>query len=321
MTTPIKKIIGTVSITLLLSGCAAMQSQPTTADRGELYDGEVASSMLGVADAKTEQEALMKGMGYWAQGNGDKALLYYIRALELNEHSETAAANIAIVHQQRNNLAMAQQAWHATLAINPHHVMALEAIGLLHLKQRDYEQAKHYLLHAIRQYPIEQKAAEKQQDLHYQPWMAFNGLGVIADLEKQYSQALTYYQQALALSPAEPMILNNIGYSHLLNNELEAALPYFQQALQTQGNYVPARHNLALLYARQNQPDLAVQTLTPVMGKAAACNDVGYLMMLNNELASAEQLFKRAIRLSPSYYREAWENLDRLTQQQKGELR
>ena len=114
------------------------------------------------------------------------------------------------------------------------------------------------------------------------------------------------------MAPAQSLLLNNIGYSFLMAGSPDQAEAYLRQALIHQGDYALARRNLALVLTRQNKPDAAVHILTPVMGEAAALNDIGYLMMLNNDPAVAEALFRKAINSSPYYYIEAWDNLDRL---------
>ncbi|WP_422449978.1 tetratricopeptide repeat protein [Endozoicomonas sp. ALB091] len=305
------KTIKVFALAFLISGCVGMQSDQQTSDRGELYDGTLAADMLGVADASTEREALEKGDSYWLRGDGDRALLYYIRALELNKNAHVAAMKIARVHQQKGNKALAEQAWRTVLAIEPDHVMALEAVGLIRLEQREYGYASDLFNQAIEQWELGLVGTESGSG-GYIPWLAVNGLGVIEDLNQNYRSAIAYYRRALVMAPGQAMLLNNLGYSYLLTGQLDQAEAYFRQALSLRSDYPLARHNLALVLTRRNQPNQAVRVLEPVMGEAQARNDVGYLMMLNNRLDVAEALFREAIELSPSYYREAWQNLARL---------
>ncbi|WP_066014477.1 tetratricopeptide repeat protein [Endozoicomonas atrinae] len=305
------KSFGVVVLALLMSACAGMPSGQPEMDQGKLYEGDLTADLLGVVDAATEKEALAKGDNYWARGDSDRALLYYIRALDLNKKSFNAAAKIAGVHQHRGNAILAEQAWRTVLAIDDEHVMALEAMGLLKLEQRDYIQANGYLQKALDLWKVQTASSEKDQPI-YTPWLAANGLGVIEDLNRKYPSAVAHYHRALEMAPNQPMLLNNLGYSSMMAGKLDHAEAHLRKALRIKSDYGLARRNLALVLTRRNQSEHAVRVLTPVMGEAAARNDVGYMMMLNDQPNMAEKLFRQAIELSPSYYDEAWKNLGQL---------
>ncbi len=65
-----------------------------------------------------------------------------------------------------------------------------------------------------------------------------------------------------------------------------------------------------MTYAQQGWYRVAVETLLEASDEATAYNDVGYIALMRNDLAEAEQLLNEAIRLSPVYYPIAHQNLD-----------
>jgi tetratricopeptide (TPR) repeat protein len=111
------------------------------------------------------------------------------------------------------------------------------------------------------------------------------------------------------------MLKNNIGYSYYLAGNLQQAASWFTKAIQADANYRAAIKNLALLYARQGWYDRAVDTFAKAVDEPEAYNDAGYIAMRNGDLNKAIELLTKAIRLSPTYYELAYENLEQVNEQ------
>ena len=144
------------------------------------------------------------------------------------------------------------------------------------------------------------------------PLFAYNGLAVIADMDKNHDLAMQHYQLARAISPRSPMVFNNIGYSYYLVNDMKEAEEQFNKAIYMDKNYAEAWRNLSLIYVRRGQYKKAINLLIAQFdGEASAYNTVGYICMLDSKFERAEQYFNKAIELSPIYYRAANENRER----------
>jgi len=156
---------------------------------------------------------------------------------------------------------------------------------------------------------IQQKAV-KPFDSSSPVW-AYNGLGILADLDSRYEEAIEYYQRASQIKPRSAQIYNNLGYSNYLANNWVLAEKYFRNALNYDRNYERTWRNLGLLYTRMGRYDDALLTLSRVMDKASAYNSVGYLCMLQGKHLEADKFFDQAIELMPSYYKLAYENKDK----------
>lgn len=276
-----------------LSGCTSsgkkqVDQQNQTQNIFDQFGGNV----------KNAPEAIAQGEEYLASGELDKALFYFLKALNFERNNTKAMTYIAAIHNQRDDTRLAKQIYNEILSIDSNHAEANEQLGLIFLNERMYVPAKDHLNKAITLKPNQ--------------WEAHNGLGIIADLEGRYHDAIRHYQDALAILPSSPVLLNNIGYSyHLSGNDREAE-KYFERALSYNSKYKRAIYNLALIKTKQGKYTSAISLFNKVMEPYQSYNSVGYLCMLDNQFQQAEMFFHRAINDSPFYYPKAIENLEEL---------
>lgn len=83
---------------------------------------------------------------------------------------------------------------------------------------------------------------------------AHHRLGVLADKERNYSEAHHHYQMALSQDPQNGLLLSDMGYSYFSQNRLDEAEHYLNSALELQPNNQYARNNLAQVRAMRSQP-------------------------------------------------------------------
>lgn len=143
-------------------------------------------------------------------------------------------------------------------------------------------------------------------------WRAQNGIGIIADMRGQHDKAIRSYDDALDANPDDAMLLNNRGYSHYLVGDYLQATRDFSAAAGKGAKR--AWLNLGLVLARQGQYDQAVQMMSRTVAREVAYNDVGYIAMRQGELDLAETYFRQAIHLAPRYFGEAQRNLTEVMQ-------
>ncbi len=196
---------------------------------------------------------------------------------------------------------------------------ALEGAGLVHLRQRHYEEALEHLesavmldqqrLGGVRSTRTERSSALPPHDSR-SPYRAYRGLGVLADLAGEYGQAVRHYQVSDAIHPHSAITQNNLGYSHYLAGDLDRAKSHFRRAIAIDPGFKNGWCNLALIHLRQRRQEDALSALEQVMSKPEAYNTLGYLNMLAGNHIQAEQFLEKAISLSPSYYQQAQQNLE-----------
>ncbi len=90
---------------------------------------------------------------------------------------------------------------------------------------------------------------------------AHQGLAMIADLSRQWSESEFHYKAALRSNPRDPGLLNDLGYSYLLQNRYSEAQRYLNQALEINPQHEKAQENLAMLSLRQGDRDAAEKRL------------------------------------------------------------
>ena len=70
--------------------------------------------------------------------------------------------------------------------------------------------------------------------------------------------ALTKWQKALELDPADARANNGMGIALGLQGKSDDAIPYFQKAIQTQGDFFEASYNLGLILTQENRNNEAI---------------------------------------------------------------
>ncbi|MGH8543944.1 MAG: tetratricopeptide repeat protein [Gammaproteobacteria bacterium] len=262
-----------------LAGCASAPSAPVT-DKASLLP---------------TQKVIAAGDQAFRQGEFDKALYAYATALEEGGPDAAVFFRLGVVHERLEQNPQAEAAFDKVLELQPEHVGALEQLGLLLAGRHANERAE--------------KLFERALELDANRWRAHNALGILDDLRKDYAAAIEHYEAALALVPESAMLLNNRGYSRYLAGDLDGAARDFYAASQYDPEFRRARQNLGLVYARRGWYEDAIDTYTQVLEPAAAYNDVGYVAMLNGDHEAADEYLREAIRLSPTFYETARDNL------------
>lgn len=88
--------------------------------------------------------------------------------------------------------------------------------------------------------------AQAQQALP-EDWTILVAMGVGYDQLRDYANARRAYEMALALSPNNPSILNNLGLSYLMAGDKQNAAKYLMAAASSPGADARVRANLALV--------------------------------------------------------------------------
>lgn len=290
--------VGLMAGLLVLAGCASgPQSKPGNHYSG-LYDGKSELTFSTLMPVDSAQEAVARGDRAYADGNFDLAVFEYIRSLELDPNNADTFYKIGAINLHKNSLIKAESAFRLALVRNSVHVGALEGLGLIFLKQRDYSGAREKL--------------ELATTFDSKRWKSLNALGILADLRSDFADARICYESALRLSPRNAQVHNNLGYSYYLGGNWAAAEKEYRAALNLDPGYGQAWRNLGQLYTRRRHYEQAFDAFTHEMDEAVAYNTMGYICMSEGRYNRAEEFFKKAARASPSYYVAANENLERL---------
>ena len=261
----------------------------------------VLSFLGGCASTGGEQPSLLSDDAPVSKimEKGDEAAMKgdYLAAATLYQHAIQIEPSVELWY--RLGLALSRQekmdqalyAFENALQLDPEHEGSLQHIGLYLTSKGRSEDAKFYL--------------DRLVEVNPENWRAHNALGIVADLEERLNDAATHYQTAIDLNPDNPMLWSNLGYSLYLADDLSTAREKFEKALTLNPAYRPARRNLALLYARQEEYAEALKMMLTAEEEAKAFTDVGLLALKLGHYEQAELLLTEAVDRSPTYNAEA----------------
>jgi len=140
-------------------------------------------------------------------------------------------------------------------------------------------------------------------------WRAWNALGREYDLRHDWKNSKAAYAEALAAPGANTaIVLNNRGYSYLLQNTPDLAITDLVSALAKEPDLAAARTNLRIAMAVQGHYDRA-EVAGAGDDKAAVLNNVGLAAAVRGDYAEAEKLLQQAIDTKGANYERAADNL------------
>jgi tetratricopeptide (TPR) repeat protein len=286
----------------MLSGCASMSAVPDSAAQAEQDLRDPDNDILFATEfpVSSKADALARADEARTAGDLDRAIFFYVKALKFDPDDADLLAAIGILHQHQGNDELAVRAYTLAVGARPQFVQVLEARGLILLRHEKEEQARADFIRVI--------------ELDPSRWRSHNAMGLIADGSGAHQQAITHYDQALVYKPDSGEVLNNRGYSNFLaGNYPEAEADLSAAAMMHE--HRQAWVNLGSLYAQQGEYERAVDAFGRVLPDPEAYNKVAEASMAQEDYSIAESLLLQAIRLSPTYFPAAEDNLQILRQQ------
>lgn len=117
----------------------------------------------------------------------------------------------------------------------------------------------------------------------------------------RFSQAEVHYKKAIRLSPRDPKIWNDAGYSYYLQGRWTDA----ERALKTALRYAPEdpriTANLGLTLAAAGRASEALPLLSRYTGDANGHANLGYLLAATGQTELARDQYLQALALSPNF--------------------
>lgn len=139
-------------------------------------------------------------------------------------------------------------------------------------------------------------------------WRAWNALGAEYDARKDWDKAEAAYAHAMEASGGAAIVLNNRGYSRLMQHRYDASATDFVAALNKRPDFPEARANLRLVLAMKGDYARATQGGSE-QDQATLLNNAGFAAAMQGDYARAEELLNRALKLRSTYFEKAGENL------------
>lgn len=131
----------------------------------------------------------------------------------------------------------------------------------------------------------------------YEP---YHRLGVVADRQKRYREAVALYTQAIALNP-DPEIFNDLGYSYYLQGQLDKAESALLKAVSMKPASPRFRNNLGMVYGFQGRYEEALDQFRRGGSEADACYNMAFILATQGKIQEAKRYLMLALAADPTY--------------------
>ena len=233
------------------------------------------------------------GIILYNQGRYEEALDAARIAVEQRPDYSRTHANLGAALNELGRYEEAELHLRRAIALNPQEWHAHLNLGEALYKQARHEEA----LEATR------VAIEQAPDLSE----AYANLGVILKALGRYDEAIDALAQAAVLDSASPQAAElhvHMGQAAQKNGQPEAAAGYYIQALELDPHHAQALHWLAMLRAKQQRFDEALELFQQLIdldpNDATAHGDMGLVLFYLGRSAEALQSFDQALSLDPT---------------------
>ncbi len=263
------------------------------------------------------------------EGQLERALEEFERALALDPNNAEALLNIGAIHQAWGRTQQAEHFAERALQADPSSTGALAQLGSIRRDQGDLGEALrlHRLALAIddsqpalylglgdvlhRAGRFEEAEAAFREVLALDPdsFQARYNLGVTLAAAGRVDEAIASLEEALAAAPTHPdapLAHNNLGAILLDRDELDAALEHFEAAVAASGTHVESRYNAALIHLERGRLDEATALLSEAAELQPNHHAVNLRLGLAHLAALRDEEAYRCLLLVRRLYPEDW---------------
>ena len=195
-----------------------------------------------------------QGLYYLNEGNLHMAESKFQQALKKKPNLEGALNGMGLIHLYRREFDQAASYFRRILSSNPQSADAHNSMGLIYTEQGKYDAAKEHLLIAANtpRYKTPENAyvnlatlelkhnnissakryIQKAQEANHRFSPVWNVMGIIAESEKDYAQALRFFKKAQSLLTHDDVnLLINVGRVYGKLGDKNKALDTLEKAL------------------------------------------------------------------------------------------
>ena len=199
-----------IAMPVFIAACGSTPSASKIASTNvELRNTEMDLMFATEFPVTGKSDALARAAEALSSGDINRALFFYVRALQFDSEDADLLATIGKTHYSQNRSEMAVRAFSMALRIDSDNATSLEGRGLILLANDRDEPAEVDLRRAVEIAPG--------------AWRAHNGLGMLADRRGDHLIAAMHYDAALAIVPGLAPVSNNRGYSSFLAGNYRSA--------------------------------------------------------------------------------------------------
>ncbi|HXR16149.1 MAG TPA: FG-GAP-like repeat-containing protein [Terriglobales bacterium] len=199
------------------------------------------------------------------------------------------------VYFQRGYFDQAEASLRLALRDDPSSAEALYGLGSVYLKQQKTAEARESFERAI-------KLHASYPDTLPNAW---NNLGLLAAQEGHTAEAISYFQEALRLSPDHLIALDNLGNAYRQQKQWDEARSVLERALKVSPQDPEANYSLGMVFAQLDDSDRAYEYLQRALkfrpAYPEALNNLGVLYLRTQRREQAVASFEECIRVAPTF--------------------
>lgn len=140
-------------------------------------------------------------------------------------------------------------------------------------------------------------------------WRAWNAAGIVADHQRRWTDAAESYGKAASLAPDRPDILNNMGWSLLVQGRWDEAVALLERAAALDPKSPRIADNLELAQVAVSEDLPRRRDGESEVDWAARLNDAGVIARIQGKRQKAIAAFARAIEVRSQWFERAANNL------------
>jgi tetratricopeptide (TPR) repeat protein len=281
-------MIAAIPLVLQLGGCMSSGA----ANRAETKPPPPTQGTKGFADA------VQRGDAAWQAQDLDRAIYYYVQAMDKSPDDAPTLAKIGAIEDARGNAALAEKAFEMAHKADPEEPRVAERLAQLYLRGGKIDSAAGIYAQVLARDPHRPRALD--------------GMGEVCLSRSDYGQAIDYFNRALQEDKLDAAaVLTHRGYAKLRSGDLAGAEADLRAALAVAPREDAWRYLGDVRILRGDAGD-ALESLLNVMDTAQAYNEMGAALMSIKKYKDAREYFSKAISASASWFEAAQENLARV---------
>jgi Tfp pilus assembly protein PilF len=293
-------------LVILTNGCSQSSRKVSyITDETPTLDSLSSKDDTTSIQGKSAQELVTSGFIYLANENIRIAELHFAAAINKDPKMADAYIGLGRIEMFKENYSAATVRFGQAREINPQSVYALTGEARALRMEGKLNAATKSINAAM---------AVDPKDIN-----VIKELAMIYDLTGKENLSGPLYHEIIAMAPDQAANHNNLGLNYMVRAEYNEAVLSFLRAHAIDKDNIRIKNNLASAYLLSGNKDNALDIFKGTVGEAGAYNNIGYLFMTQGKFDEAEQAFKKALQLNPSYYVRAQENLDKLQRMRKSE--
>ncbi len=203
-------------------------------------------------DKNAKETFYYKGnFALYNQGDPQKAIDYFNKALDKDPNYVLAHYDLAVAHRNQGDIPLAIEKYEEVIKINPKFPEGLSNLGGHYFREGRYEEAVRSFKSAIEHYP--------------NFIQALSNLGAALVKTEKGQEAIPYLKQAISLSPEFGMAHFNLGNAYFSDKQYPLAEKSFMKAIELGVDYLSLHWKLYEIYHSNGETSKAKKQLDIIL--------------------------------------------------------